>query len=92
MLHFRAELLCSKSSAKFCSYFLKGPLREEAASWAEKLKGVGEVLDLWLETQDLWLDLEAVFSEHITSKELPQVSTLNTKCFPFSYTSRNFAE
>ncbi|CAK8694917.1 unnamed protein product [Clavelina lepadiformis] len=49
-----------------------GPLREEAASWAEKLKGVGEVLDLWLETQDLWLDLEAVFSDHVTAKELPQ--------------------
>lgn len=53
-----------------------GPLREEAASWAEKLKGVGEVLDLWLETQDLWLDLEAVFSDHTTSKELPQVRYL----------------
>ena len=48
-------------------------MREEAASWAEKLKGVGEVLDLWLETQDLWLDLEAVFSDQATSKELPQV-------------------
>jgi len=54
-------------------FYFVGPLREEAASWAEKLKGVGEVLDLWLETQDLWLDLEAVFSDHITSKELPQV-------------------
>lgn len=38
-----------------------GPLREEAASWAEKLKEVGEVLDLWLEVQNLWQFLEAVF-------------------------------
>ncbi|XP_077973667.1 uncharacterized protein LOC120348568 isoform X2 [Styela clava] len=49
-----------------------GPLREEAASWAEKLKGVSEVLDTWLETQDLWQELEAVFSDHATAKELPQ--------------------
>lgn len=39
-----------------------GPLREEAASWAEKLKEVGQVLDQWLEVQDLWQYLEAVFS------------------------------
>ena len=45
-----------------------GPLREEAASWAEKLKEVGEVLELWLEVQDQWQYLEAVFSNEATSK------------------------
>ena len=49
-----------------------GPLREEAASWAEKLKEVAEVLEQWLEVQDLWQYLEAVFSNNETAKELPQ--------------------
>ncbi|BFZ10052.1 hypothetical protein BsWGS_13093 [Bradybaena similaris] len=49
-----------------------GPLRDEAASWAEKLKEVTEVLDLWLEVQDLWQYLEAVFSNSLAIKELPQ--------------------
>ncbi|XP_070568705.1 dynein axonemal heavy chain 5-like isoform X4 [Ptychodera flava] len=49
-----------------------GPLREEAAGWAEKLKAVGMVLEQWLEVQDLWQYLEAVFSISATAKELPQ--------------------
>ncbi|KAL5009692.1 hypothetical protein ScPMuIL_011997 [Solemya velum] len=49
-----------------------GPLRDEAASWAEKLKEVAEVLELWLEVQDLWQYLEAVFSNSYAAKELPQ--------------------
>lgn len=42
-----------------------GPLRDEAASWAEKLKEVAEVLELWLEVQDHWQYLEAVFSNSV---------------------------
>ncbi|XP_067674368.1 uncharacterized protein [Haliotis asinina] len=49
-----------------------GPLRDEAASWAEKLKEVAQVLELWLEVQDLWQYLEAVFSNSIAVRELPQ--------------------
>ncbi|CAG5121564.1 unnamed protein product, partial [Candidula unifasciata] len=49
-----------------------GPLKDEAASWAEKLKEVSEVLDLWLEVQALWQYLEAVFSNQLAVKELPQ--------------------
>lgn len=49
-----------------------GPLRDEAASWAEKLKEVAEVLELWLEVQDLWQYLEAVFSNSVAVRELPQ--------------------
>ena len=45
-----------------------GPLREEAAGWAEKLKEVSEVLETWLEVQDLWQYLEAVFSIPETAK------------------------
>ena len=39
-----------------------GPLREEAASWAEKLREVGDVLETWLDVQDLWSRLEIVFA------------------------------
>ncbi|XP_041109797.1 dynein heavy chain 8, axonemal-like [Polyodon spathula] len=49
-----------------------GPLREEAASWSEKLKEVGAVLELWLEVQDHWQNLESVFSDPNIAKELPQ--------------------
>ena len=45
-----------------------GPLRDEAASWAEKLKEVAEVLELWLEVQDLWQYLEAVFSNQVAAR------------------------
>ena len=54
-----------------CNRYI-GPLRDEAANWAEKLKEVGEVLETWLEVQDLWQYLEAVFSLPETAKELPQ--------------------
>ena len=53
-----------------------GPLREEAASWAEKLKEVGEVLESWLEVQDLWQYLEAVFSNPDAAKVL-NTNTVN---------------
>ena len=45
-----------------------GPLRDEAAGWAEKLKTVAEVLEQWLEVQDLWQYLEAVFSNSVAAK------------------------
>ena len=52
----------------YSCYRYIGPLRDEAASWAEKLKEVAEVLELWLEVQDLWQYLEAVFSNQITAR------------------------
>ena len=55
-----------KRCLTFCRYI--GPLREEAASWAEKLKEVSEVLEQWLEVQDLWQYLEAVFSNAEAAK------------------------
>jgi dynein heavy chain len=53
-----------------------GPLREEAASWAEKLKEVGQVLDQWLEVQDLWQYLEAVFSSEASLAKVSRITTL----------------
>ncbi|XP_048577711.1 dynein axonemal heavy chain 8 isoform X3 [Nematostella vectensis] len=49
-----------------------GPLRDEAAAWALKLKEICEVLEQWLTVQDLWKHLEEVFSHGATAKELPQ--------------------
>ncbi|XP_066569884.1 dynein axonemal heavy chain 8 [Amia ocellicauda] len=49
-----------------------GPLREEAAAWADKLKDVAAILDLWVEVQDLWQNLQPVFSDTKISKELYQ--------------------
>ncbi|KAJ1151043.1 hypothetical protein NDU88_003830 [Pleurodeles waltl] len=48
------------------------PLREEATSWAEKLKRVGDVLELWIDVQELWQHLEEIFSHATITKELPR--------------------
>ncbi|XP_044146080.1 dynein axonemal heavy chain 5-like isoform X2 [Bufo gargarizans] len=48
------------------------PLREEATTWAEKLKRVGDVLELWIDVQELWLHLEEVYSNPTISQELPR--------------------
>ncbi|XP_018096048.2 dynein heavy chain 5, axonemal [Xenopus laevis] len=47
------------------------PLREEAMIWAEKLKRVHDVLDLWIEVQELWQHLEEIFNNSAIIKELP---------------------
>ncbi|XP_069830783.1 uncharacterized protein [Dendropsophus ebraccatus] len=48
------------------------PLREEATTWAEKLKRVGDVLELWIDVQELWQHLEEVYSNPIIIQELPR--------------------
>ena len=45
-------------------------VKAEVAMWAEKLGGVSEVLQLWLGVQELWLSLQAVFSDPQTGKVL----------------------
>lgn len=44
------------------------PMREDVATWSEKLKEVSHVLDLWLNVQNLWIYLEAVFCNKVMSK------------------------
>lgn len=58
-------LLASMLTSKYIA-----PLRDDTALWAKKLKDVTEVLELWLQVQDLWQYLEAVFSNSVTAKEL----------------------
>jgi dynein heavy chain len=47
------------------------PLRNEVASWSEKLKTICDVLELWVDVQDLWINLESVFTLSTTIKEMP---------------------
>ena len=60
------ESLVSMLTSKYI-----GPLRDEVSSWSEKLKTIGEVLDLWLEVQELWINNEAVFTNQAVVKEMP---------------------
>ena len=46
------EVLAAMLTSKFV-----GPLRNEVASWSEKLKTIGDVLELWLEVQELWINI-----------------------------------
>ncbi|CAF0936921.1 unnamed protein product [Rotaria sordida] len=46
------------------------PMREEVASWAEKLKAIGEILELWLEVQDMWLGAENIFNNPSAGKDI----------------------
>jgi dynein heavy chain len=63
------EVLASMLTSKFVT-----PLRNEVASWSEKLKTIGDVLELWLEVQELWINIESVFSNPLTVKEMPAES------------------
>jgi len=53
-----------------------GPLRDEVATWAIKLKGVRDTLDAWLDVQELWICLKAVFSSPSTAEELPTAAEM----------------
>ena len=41
------------------------------ANWFEKLKTIGDVLELWLEVQDQWICIESVLSNPANVKEMP---------------------
>ena len=48
-----------------------GPLRDEAASWIEKLKVLDETLGLWIAVQTRWLFLVPIYRDQADS--LPKV-------------------
>jgi len=48
------------------------PLKEEASQWAVKLASIAEVLQQWLSVQELWHNLEAVFSDPSTATQFPE--------------------
>lgn len=48
------------------------PFKEEVTSWIIKLSTVGEVIEMWLVVQNMWMYMEAVFSGGDIVKQLPQ--------------------
>lgn len=60
------EILANMLTSKYVV-----PLQNEVANWFEKLKTIGDVLELWLEVQDQWINIESVFSNQATVKEMP---------------------
>lgn len=60
------EILANMLTSKYVV-----PLHNEVANWFEKLKTIGDVLELWLEVQDQWINIESVFSNPSNVKEMP---------------------
>ena len=48
------------------------PFKEDVTTWIIKLSTVGEVIEMWLVVQNMWMYMEAVFSGGDIVKQLPQ--------------------
>ncbi|GBG77441.1 hypothetical protein CBR_g23890 [Chara braunii] len=48
------------------------PFREELNSWIVKLSSVSEIIEMWLQVQNMWMYMESVFSGGDIAKQLPQ--------------------
>ena len=48
------------------------PFKEEVHEWIAKLSTVGEIIEMWLVVQNMWVYMEAVFSGGDIVKQLPQ--------------------
>ncbi|EDS37982.1 ciliary dynein heavy chain 5 [Culex quinquefasciatus] len=60
-------IVSSLASNRFNAHFKK-----EIMNWLHKLCNTGEILEKWLQVQNLWIYLEAVFVGGDISKQLPQ--------------------
>ncbi|XP_055595824.1 dynein axonemal heavy chain 8 [Uranotaenia lowii] len=60
-------IVSSLASNRFNAFFKK-----EIMLWLNKLVNTGEILEKWLQVQNLWIYLEAVFVGGDISKQLPQ--------------------
>jgi dynein heavy chain len=47
------------------------PFKEEVHEWIAKLSTVGEIIEMWLVVQNMWMYMEAVFSGGDIVKQLP---------------------
>ena len=63
------EWICFRLAHMLTTRYIE-PMREEVASWSEKLKMIGEILELWLEVQDMWLGAENIFNNPSAGKDI----------------------
>ena len=63
------EWICFRLAHMSTTRYIE-PMREEVASWSEKLKMIGEILELWLEVQDMWLGAENIFNNPSAGKDI----------------------
>eukprot|EP00898_Chlorokybus_atmophyticus_P005691 jgi/Chlat1/6122/Chrsp409S05665 len=47
------------------------PFRDDVNGWIVRLSTVGEIIEMWLQVQNMWMYMEAVFSGGDIAKQLP---------------------